>query len=281
MAELKRILCPIDFSNHSQQAFAHARRLAEAFNAKLHVLHVTPPPPEYYNYLLPDYEGFSHQKSPGAEERMNSFLGDSQDDHKKIIETGTPYKAILRLAKRGKYDLIVMGAKGVSPLAPMLIGGTAERVVRGARCPVITVRERPHTKIERVLFPTDLSDDSLKAARHATAIAENFKATLYMLHVIELGDPHDEAMYNRLEEKLLKKMKLKGKAQDLEVKKLVRRNMEAGYEIADFAREENIDLIVMTTHGRSGVSRLLMGSVAEKVVRIAPCPVMTVRVKEG
>jgi nucleotide-binding universal stress UspA family protein len=280
MAEIKRILCPVDFSDSSKQAFGYARQLSESFKAKLHVLHVAPEPPEYYNYLLPEYEGFSHQKQPSAEERMNSFLADWKGDFRKEIRLGAPYKEILRMGKKGKYDFIVMGAKGVSPLSPMLIGGTAERVVRGARCPVITVRERPHDKIARVLFPTDLSKESLRAGRQAAFVAEQFGATLYVLHVIELGDPHDEAMYERLEKKLLKKMKLGGKAKGVEVKKAVRRNIAAGYEIADFAKAENIDLIVMTTHGRSGVSRILLGSVAEKVVRLASCPVMTVRVKK-
>lgn len=280
MTKFKKILCPIDFSDHSMQAFIYARRLAEAFKAKLNIVHVAPKPPEYYNYLLPEYEGFSHHPLPTAEERMNSFLADWKGDYQKSILHGTPYKDILRLAEREKYDLIVMGAKGLSPLAPVFIGGTAERAVRGATCPVITVRERPDAKIDRVLFPTDLSELSLKAAPYATAIVEMFNATLYMLHVIELGEAHDEAMILKLEEQLLKKMKLTGKAKTLAVKKVVRRNIEAGYEIASFAREANVDLIVMATHGRSGVSRLLLGSVAEKVVRIAPCPVMTVRVKK-
>ncbi|MCI0697213.1 universal stress protein [candidate division KSB1 bacterium] len=280
MAEIKRILCPIDFSESSKQAFAYARQLSENFKAKLHILHVAPEPPEYYNYLLPEYEGFSHQKQPGAEERMNSFLADWKSDYRKEIRTGAPYKEILRMGKKVKYDLIVMGAKGVSPLAPMLVGGTADRVVRGARCPVITVRNHPEFKISRLLFPTDFSTESLRASRRAARMAERFGATLYLLHVIELGDPHDEAMFKRLEEKLIKKIKLGEKIKGVEVKKVVRRNIEAGAEIAVFAKEENIDLIVMTTHGRSGVSRILLGSVAEKVVHLAPCPVMTVRVKK-
>ena len=280
MAEVKRILCPIDFSDSSKQAFAYAKQLSESFKAKLHLLHVAPEPPEYYNYLLPEYEGFSHQKLPGAEERMNSFLADWKGDYRKEIRTGTPYKEILRMSKKGKYDLIVMGARGVSPLAPMLIGGTADRVVRGARCPVITVRNHPEFRISRVLFPTDFSNESLRAGRQAARLAAQFGAVLYFLHVIELGDPHDEAKFKRLEEKLIKKMKLGEKVKGVEVKKVVRRNIEAGAEIAVFAKEENVDLIVMTTHGRSGVSRLLLGSVAEKVVHLAPCPVMTMRVKK-
>lgn len=280
MAEVKRILCPVDFSDSSKQAFAYAKQLSENFKAKLHILHVAPEPPEYYNYLLPEYEGFSHQKQPSAEERMNSFLADWKSDYRKEIRTGTPYKEILRMGKKVKYDLIVMGAKGVSPLTPRLVGGTADRVVRGARCPVITVRNHPEFKISRVLFPTDFSTESLRAGRQAARMAEQFGATLYILHVIELGDPHDEAMFKRLEGKLLKKMKLGEKIKGVEVKKAVRRNIEAGAEIAVFAKEENIDLIVMTTHGRSGVSRILLGSVAEKVVHLAPCPVMTVRVKK-
>jgi len=280
MASFKKILCPVDFSDSSKQAFSFAKRLAEAFNAKLHVLHVTPKPPEYYAYLVPEYGVYAPRMEEGIEERMNSFLEDWKGAYQKFVRVGTPYKNVLRMAEHDKYDLIVMGAKGVSPLAPMLVGGTAERVVRGARCPVITVREKPDATIDRVLFCTDLSEDSLKAGPYATTIAEKFGATLYLLHVIELGEPHNEAMYHKLEEQLLKKLKVTGKAKALTVKKMVRRNLEAGMEISNFAREEKIDLVVMTTHGRGGLSRLLLGSVAEKVIRFAPCPVMTVRVKK-
>ena len=142
--------------------------------------------------------------------------------------------------------------------------------------------------LKRILLPTDFSKFSHNALNYAVALAEKFGAELYLLNVVQdigvlLPDmvsavpvlpPMDqitagvrEALQRLIQENHLEQIKVQAEV----------REGTPFYEIIQFAKDKNIDLIVMGTHGRSGLAHVLMGSVAEKVVRKAPCPVLTVR----
>jgi nucleotide-binding universal stress UspA family protein len=143
--------------------------------------------------------------------------------------------------------------------------------------------------LRRILVPTDFSKHSQNALRYATAFAEKFTAELYLLHVVQdlsvfipdavnvtpLVTPPVEqllasvrtALERVIDENQLRRFKVTAEASE----------GAPFYEIIRFAREKEIDLIIMGTHGHSGLAHVLMGSVAEKVVRKAPCPVLTVR----
>ena len=141
---------------------------------------------------------------------------------------------------------------------------------------------------KRILFPTDFSEGALHALPYALGMAKNCDAKLYMLHVIYdvatasgLYVPHvsfDE-MYKDLEKSAQKELEKFG-CEELKDLKDVEYTVLRGTpydEILKFAQEKNIDIIVIGTHGRKGLDRFLFGSTAEKVVRYAPCPVLTVR----
>ncbi len=141
---------------------------------------------------------------------------------------------------------------------------------------------------KRILFPTDFSEGALHALPYALDMAKSCGAKLYMLHVIYdvatasgLYVPHvsfDE-MYKDLEKSAQKELE-KFACEELKDLKDVEYTVLRGIpydEILKFAQEKNIDMIVIGTHGRKGLDRFLFGSTAEKVVRYAPCPVLTVR----
>jgi len=141
---------------------------------------------------------------------------------------------------------------------------------------------------KRILFPTDFSEGALHALPYALDMARNCNARLYLLHVIYdvatasgLYVPHvsfDE-MYKDLEKSAQKELEKFGyeEIKDLkDVEYAVLRGIPYD-EILKFAQEKNIDIIVIGTHGRKGLDLFLFGSTAEKVVRYAPCPVLTVR----
>lgn len=143
-------------------------------------------------------------------------------------------------------------------------------------------------KIENILFPTDFSDFSKNAMDYAVSFARMHKAKLYVLHVIEhIFDisgfyiPHlpVNELYKGMEE-----------AAEREIEKFISRKIKEGIEVENMivsgtpfleiirtAREKNVDLIVIATHGRTGLEHVLFGSVAEKVVRKAPCSVYVVK----
>jgi nucleotide-binding universal stress UspA family protein len=144
--------------------------------------------------------------------------------------------------------------------------------------------------LKHILLPTDFSEPSAVAARYAKALAETFRASLHLLHVLDesyltwaasdglaapmaanVRDDAEKFAQNQLQ-KLLTEAE-----RELYRAVAVLRIGSPFVEIVRYAREENIDLIVMGTHGRGLIAHLLLGSVAERVVRKAPCPVLTVR----
>jgi nucleotide-binding universal stress UspA family protein len=140
-------------------------------------------------------------------------------------------------------------------------------------------------QIKRILVPTDFSEYSRQALKYACALAERFSSELHLLNVVQplaLSTPYagalpEEVMYPvPAAEKEMSELSDPGFEQAASVERSVRTGTPF-VEIVRYAREKDIDVIVMGTHGRGGLIHALIGSVAEKVVRKAPCPVLTVR----
>ena len=146
-------------------------------------------------------------------------------------------------------------------------------------------------KLKRILVPTDFSAPSKKAFRYAAKFAEEFGASLTLLHVVEpivaLGDAYGWVETPAITDPALQKeasTRLAGLAQKeigelIPVKPLVRCG-KAYQEIVSVAKEREIDLIIIATHGYTGLKHVFLGSTAERVVRHAPCPVLIVRERE-
>ncbi len=135
--------------------------------------------------------------------------------------------------------------------------------------------------LKRILVPTDFGPAADAALTYARALAKSFGATLHVMHVAEnfflrptVGDPHalKAAVARRLEERLTAEDRI-----GLHAHAVLETSDHAADAITGYAKEADIDLIVMGTHGRHGISHLLVGSVAERVVRTASCPVLTVK----
>ncbi|MFH1299416.1 MAG: universal stress protein [Planctomycetota bacterium] len=147
MIEIKKILIPTDFSETAQAATQYAVELARKFNAKLYLLHVIEDPivymPMFESYALPPKEDFENF----AKTRLDNWILD-EDKVGLEIETswvhGNPFVDILKFSKREAIDLIVVGTHGRSFTAHLLLGSVAEKVVRKASCPVLTVRAKGH-----------------------------------------------------------------------------------------------------------------------------------------
>jgi len=149
MIALKRILVATDFSEASEAAVRYGRALAEAFGASLDILHVMEDPfvyaPTSEGYLPPPQ--FFEEMDSSARERLEQVLPPADRaklDARLVIKKGSPFVEIVRYAKNENSDLIVMGTHGRGPIAHMLMGSVAEKVVRKAPCPVLTVRHPEH-----------------------------------------------------------------------------------------------------------------------------------------
>lgn len=146
MIRIERILVPTDFSEHSMQAIKYACEIADRFSAELHLLNVVQPV-----VLATPYAGAVPEEAlypvPGAEKELAELTDPGFEKLKAIERTvrmGTPFVEIVRHAKEHDIDLIVMGTHGRGVLMHALIGSVAERVVRKAPCPVLTVRPEGH-----------------------------------------------------------------------------------------------------------------------------------------
>lgn len=299
MIGLKKILSPTDFFPCSDQALSHALFLARQYGAELHMLHAIvlheddPHHPAYH--FMDVGEVYDHLKSLASAE-MNAAVGGHKEsglDVTVVQERGiSAADVILEYAAGQDIDLIVMGTHGRRGLGHLFLGSVAEEVVRLSPCPVLTIREREEPqkieKIDRVLVPVDFSEHARSALRHAREIAAVYGAGLQLLHVIEtalqptfyttgktsamelrpdIEDKSKEAMQKLFDEAAGPEV-----ATDLHVVE-----GHAARDIVRFAEDTASDLIVIATHGLTGIRHLLLGSVTEKVVRTAPCPVFTVK----
>ena len=126
--------------------------------------------------------------------------------------------------------------------------------------------------LKRILVTTDLSQHSLEAMEYAASFGLLYGSSIFLLHVVEAAKPAEAGT------EALAAFAARHLGTDQKVSLVVRSGNPAD-EIARFARDEAIDLIVMTTHGRTGLQHMVMGSIAEKVVRLADTPVLTVKPK--
>ncbi|HKZ17566.1 MAG TPA: universal stress protein [Geobacteraceae bacterium] len=145
MKEFKKILYATDFSETSEYAFDYAASLAEKFNSRLIVIHVINEPVDLRGFYVPhiSFDTIEREITQSAEKMMDKFCSQklkNYDNYEKCTASGIPYEEILKKAGDENADLIVMGTHGRAGIDHFLFGSTAERVVRNALCPVMTVR---------------------------------------------------------------------------------------------------------------------------------------------
>lgn len=296
--KVERILFPTDFSRCAGQALPHALFLARSFAAELHMLHAIvlldedPHDPAAH---FPDLDEIAATLREAAAARMRADLATAPGGLavRQVQRRGVSVPTvILEYVAEAGIDLIILGTHGRRGLGHALLGSAAEEIVRRAPCPVMTVREmREEPRVDaldRILVPVDFSDASHQAVTAARELATRYGASLQLLHVVEEAIVPDFYLEGRVVEPLLGG-ELRGRARArltelFEATEGPEVPMEAfavegraWHSIVDFASETNSDLIVISSHGLTGLARALLGSVTEKVARSAPCPVLTLR----
>ena len=300
MMRIRRILYPTDFSATATQALKHALFLAEQFEAELHMLHAIilhesdPRDPDRH---FPEPSEILNQLFEIADSEMAEIVRKNEAKTFSLVEAKVRgYSAgevILRYTDEHDIDLVVMGTHGRRGPARLFLGSVAEEVVRHAPCPVLTLREEKAPKaieaVEKILVPVDFSPYSQEALSYGKEVAALYGAGLQVLHTIEEpaypyfytpGGTYSpveqlEALREKAEE-ALDKMLSETPGPEVPAERFVATGRPAS-EIARFAEERGSDMVVIATHGLTGLERLLVGSTAEQVVRLAHCPVFTVK----
>lgn len=297
MSRFHTILVALDFSEHSSAALARGIALARESGATLHLLHAYELPfgaMPIYDVQIP--QSMLDSVRDAAARRIEKARATAEaaglacEAH---LATAPPTAAIVETAETVKADLIVMGTRGLSGFQHALLGSNAERTARLAPCPVLTLKtDVPATgKFARILAPVDFSKQAEAAVELAIELAREHRGEIHFLHAYDIpsgvamgyGGVIPQSVFDGIEaaardslEKACEPAKRAGVR--FKTHLVMGPTSDA---ILEAAKTESIDVIVMGTHGRRGFHHLLLGSVAERTLRLAPCPVLTIRSKEA
>ena len=296
---LKSILATTDFSDASRAGVRYAVALAEKLGAAVALAHVVEPPSRMAGMEGVVLARTDSEVTALARTQLETLAERESAGDLRLtacVRTGKPFHEIALAARERAADLIVIATHGYTGLEHVLLGSTTERVVRHAPCPVLTVPARalpkragktPAFKLKRILVPMDFSNLSKDALPWATFMAEQFKAEVVLLHVVEKF-PIDYLLGRELTSHTIVPLMKQAEA-DLgraaaDLAKSIGVKISAAVregkpheEICEAAKALAVDLIALTTHGYTGLKHVWLGSTAERVVRHAPCPVLVVR----
>ena len=279
MLAWKNVLVATDFSDSGKEAVATAVALVKGSKGTLAVVSVAERPSVFPTIFLErrsdDPDELWSREARRSMTALVKRLRRQVPGTRGFVRVGTPWREIVALAEDLRVDAIVVGSRGLSAIQRLLLGSTAENVVRNASCPVLVVRDGPLKRIRKVLLPVDWDEGSRAAVRYAVARTGK-DVELKAIHAIgfprmieaEFADSlSDDAPSSRKLRKFLDRLGAKG----VPSKVVLGEPAEA---ILDAAPD--FDLVVIATRGRKGAARALLGSVAEKVVRRAEGPVLVV-----
>ncbi|MEY2495374.1 MAG: hypothetical protein QOJ45_1866 [Verrucomicrobiota bacterium] len=296
--KIKNVLVPIDFSERSLELLEYARALTKQFGADLHLIHVYEP-----DYPLTSVMGMPLALPPvqvaqGVRRHLKDvakkFGVELRQGNTHAVE-GRPFEEICRVAREQKIDLIVAATRGNTGVKHLLLGSTAERIIRYSPCPVLVAHAkarngksaRPDLLFGKILVPIDFSECSLKGLEYAKALAKQFGSKLVLLNSVALQYYITSDQYARYDLPLLMQQAEKTARRQMrdllektdwdgiEVKGSLQIG-HAGQQVCARAEGQHADLIVTSTHGTTGFKHILVGSTAEYVVRHATCPVLVV-----
>ncbi|HET7290001.1 MAG TPA: universal stress protein, partial [Thermodesulfobacteriota bacterium] len=297
-----------DGSDESEEALNYAIFLARIFRSEITGVYVIEMHPRLlYDYARdPDSELYSwvEQTAENHKERLISeaeISGIQGIAFRTTVSIGDPSEEIVKLARRKKADLIVLGVRGLGLIDKMLVGSTTLKVLRKSRIPVLSVRKRGSgeaIELRNILVPLDIYDKEDSALDYAVDLAQAIKTNISVVYAYRLFDyaaieeGKTPSGINELGEEALKffSSELAARVEGPR-ERLKRDGMEAGsgittdliegktpaMRIVEYADSKNTDLIVINTHGRKGIKKIMMGSVTDKVVQESPCPVLALK----
>lgn len=296
------VLAPVDLSAASMQALNYAIPIAERFQAGLHLVYVHENGHEFstesMSQLLHDIAKMRTSVESAPQSGRPSLIR-AENCH---VLIGRAYQKVCDLARELAADLIILASRGQTGLARVLLGSTAQRIVQLAPCPVLVARqrnragemsdaERTSTQFEfpprRILVPVDFSQCSLAGLKYAALFARTFDTKLRLFHTLF---PPNPVVMDRISANLsgewdgTRRMNAQLEMEALTALEFLRgveceTEIRTGYAIQEICAEierANIDLVITSTHGQTGLKHALLGSVAEHIVRYAQCPVLVV-----
>ena len=273
---MKKILVPVDFSDFSKYALEVAAKLAKQHGAGIVLLH-----------MIGMSDSVLANSELAEEAEAKYFLKLAKDKIKELTEQrhlkGIPVNAVIQnykdfeevnhVAQEQNCDLIVMGSHGASGIRELFVGSNTEKVVRSSDLPVMVIKSSPvDFNIQRMVMACDLDLENIPVYKKAEQFAKLNRASLEMVYVHSAGANFmgRDDVTQRLE------AFKQGLGTDIDIHFYDHNSVGKG--ILQYCFEKNADLLVIPTHGRKGLARFIVGSLAESVSNHAKIPVMTIKI---
>lgn len=287
---LKKILVPLDGSELGEMALVYAKELAGAINLEVQMACATERQDEATHRMCGLYLDKVAERLKTQVKRANP-----KSDVRTVVIDGDPATGLVEYAEKEGIDLLIMMSHGRSGIMPWAMGSTADKVVQRAQTPVLLVRatvkstkRRPVQVIKKILLPLDGSPVGEAALPYIVTIAQALDCEVILLGVVEvvqhihtIGGP-DHFVYSEQQIEQMKgetnsylqkvsKRFVKGKV------RIVLRTGDPAQEIIKISTEENVNMVAMSSHGKSGITRWVMGSVSNKILHSGKTPILLVR----
>jgi len=295
MSAISSIVVPVDFSNAARNAMHYGAMLASKFTATLSAVHIIPSFTAF-NYTFPgDVDEFEKKAFTEAKKRLPDEIPEAFRNKlrtRAIVKSGDVRDELLGVVKDENADLLVMGTHGRRGVERFFLGSTTENMLRKVAIPILTVSERGSSgrmespfdpPFRRILYASDLSEASAAGLRYCADFARSLEARITMLYVMDVpqGTVFDGRTKARAQ--LLDRLNAAIAGSDcagLDVKAEVGEG-HAHTEILKCAERDSADLVVLNLQSHTVLERALLGSTAERVIRSASIPVLSIPVERA
>lgn len=283
MKLLKSILVAIDFTESSENILKNSISFAKTFKSKITLIHILPDDinNEKVSLLV------KNTVTRKLKEANDTILNEGIETESPILEFGNYCDTIVRASDKISANLILVGSGDKLKDDPFQLGSTAEKIIRKSNKPVFVVKNGQELNIKNIICPVDFSKESSRALNSAIIISRMVNAKLVILSVYPYFQ-HNLAQLDAAQINEIRHLEHKKEFNSfLEAFNLIDLNFEKqivggdpSEEILKFIKKSKSDLLIMGTTGRSGISKILMGSVTEKVIREVPCSFITLKNKD-
>ncbi len=282
MKLLEKILWADDFSAVSKDVESMAKKISSVFDSTIIPMHVLPD-----DILDDNLRAHARKKvEEKLEAKVSRLRKEGIDVKDYLINFGSPYEGIVKAAIDTNANIILVGAGNIPKSSKSRLGLTTFRIIQRSEKPVLVIAPGKSLDIKRILCPVDFSSASERALRNAMTISRKFNAQLTVLGVCQADTPHwlytpkdrEEERQLRLNqhEKSFNTFLEDFNLDDLDWQKLSTEGKPAD-EITRIIEEQDTDLLIMGTAGRTGLERYFVGSVTEKVIRDVPTSFLTLK----
>lgn len=278
---MKKIIVPVDFSEHSEYALETAAILAKKFDSEILALHML----ELSDAIYTASGAEQHEKAVFflklAEQKFEKFLNKDYLKNVRVTPMVKHFKVfseVSDVANDHDADLIVMGSHGTSGLTEIFVGSNTEKVVRYSDIPVLVIKKKPTgLTFDKTVFASNFTSEAVDTYRNASKVLEKFGSQPHLLYVNVPGESFKTT--SEMEDTLEKFLqKAEGNTNKMDAVRYVSdTTVEKG--ILNYAKKTNADLIAIPTHGRTGLAHFFEGSISEDIANHASIPVLTFRIK--